>query len=400
MKKISRILLLSIFVCLLLGQLGRLTLTSQLAFYFHDFLIIIFILLNLPAIFSCLRPHLSTVRFWLLVFLAIFVIFLPWFLQPIFPFVALIYTLRLSAYLTFLLLVWHLRLFSSAEFSLLFLIFFLTFTCLGLGQYFLFPDARLLQYLGWDDHYYRLLGSWFDPAFSSLVFVFALIFIFFTRKKMKLLDDSLFFYFCLILFFIALVLTYSRSSYLALFVVTCLGLGQYFVHKKNFLFLSAKKWFLPIFLFSSFMIVALVFLTFRFPSDSTNLLRFNSISIRGQMFLAQLNSLSFQDWLIGKGLFVPLAINSPSVNSSLVGLRQVAAFPDNFILLLISFFGLPLALLSLFYLWRLLAYLWHQQLFCFYLFVALLVNAQFNQSFFQPFLFLLTGLLLTSFYYK
>ena len=77
------------------------------------------------------------------------------------------------------------------------------FLCLGLLQYFLLPDVRFLAYLGFDDHYYRLIGSFLDPNFSGLILAILVI-----LSPWPLLVVPL----------IALVLTFSRASFLALAV--------------------------------------------------------------------------------------------------------------------------------------------------------------------------------------
>ena len=77
------------------------------------------------------------------------------------------------------------------------------FLCLGLLQYFLLPDVRFLAYLGFDDHYYRLIGSFLDPNFSGLILAVLV-----TLSSWPLLVVPL----------IALVLTFSRASFLALAV--------------------------------------------------------------------------------------------------------------------------------------------------------------------------------------
>ena len=38
----------------------------------------------------------------------------------------------------------------------------------GIGQYLLFPDARILFWIGWDDHLFRAFGSVLDPLFYGL----------------------------------------------------------------------------------------------------------------------------------------------------------------------------------------------------------------------------------------
>lgn len=44
----------------------------------------------------------------------------------------------------------------------------LTWLGIGIGQYLLFPDTRMLFYLGWDDHLFRAFGSVFDPLFFGV----------------------------------------------------------------------------------------------------------------------------------------------------------------------------------------------------------------------------------------
>ena len=79
---------------------------------------------------------------------------------------------------------------------------------LGLGQYLLFPDIRGLFPLGWDLHYYRVVGTLLDPGFIGLIFVFTLVYLIFNNfPKITW-----------ILTYVALALTYSRASYLAFFI--------------------------------------------------------------------------------------------------------------------------------------------------------------------------------------
>ena len=107
------------------------------------------------------------------------------------------------------------------------------FMTIGLLQYFLLPDTRFLTYIGFDDHYFRLIGSLLDPNFTGLVLVI-----------FTLLVPKLFFLFPLL----ALALTFSRASFLALAVsllylavvkkqfrllllILILGIALYFVPK-------------------------------------------------------------------------------------------------------------------------------------------------------------------------
>lgn len=83
---------------------------------------------------------------------------------------------------------------------------------LGVLQYLFLPDTRILYTFGWDDHLYRLIGVFFDPGFTGLMFVLGFILISF-RKKLQWLRP---------LFIIGTMLTYSRASIVALVVAIVL----------------------------------------------------------------------------------------------------------------------------------------------------------------------------------
>jgi len=75
---------------------------------------------------------------------------------------------------------------------------------IGLLQYLFFPDMRFLKNLGFDDHYYRLIGSFYDPNFIGAVFCG--LSLYFLSSKKYLLSLPL---------IGLLALTFSRASYLA-----------------------------------------------------------------------------------------------------------------------------------------------------------------------------------------
>ena len=79
----------------------------------------------------------------------------------------------------------------------------------GLTQYVLFPDLTQLKWLGWDDHYYRLAGTILDPGFTGILLVLTAFLALETKltRKVKLVAVSM--------PVAALLLTYSRASYLA-----------------------------------------------------------------------------------------------------------------------------------------------------------------------------------------
>jgi len=82
----------------------------------------------------------------------------------------------------------------------------------GFVQYFLWPNLKPLETLNWDPHYYRLVSTFLDPGFAGLILVLALVILInllFEKKRNRwlILAGAI--------VYIALVLTHSRSSYLA-----------------------------------------------------------------------------------------------------------------------------------------------------------------------------------------
>ncbi len=163
--------------------------------------------------------------------------FLPWFLKPLvlfliaaaFSFVlsifffknlfwitGFLYLFRLFAYLSFCIVLWNLLITDKLSRELLFncLLIISAFAgFFGWIQYLFLPDLRALKYLGWDDHLYRMVGTFLDPGFLSGILVFGAL-----GALSKVLIKKDFRYLGVFLFFlITLAFTYSRAGYLALF---------------------------------------------------------------------------------------------------------------------------------------------------------------------------------------
>lgn len=81
------------------------------------------------------------------------------------------------------------------------------FSTLCLFQYLFFPDMRYLKNLGFDDHYFRLIGSFYDPNYTGAVL--AGIALYFVGKSKMIYSLP---------FIGLLALTFSRASYLAFLV--------------------------------------------------------------------------------------------------------------------------------------------------------------------------------------
>jgi O-antigen ligase len=142
-------------------------------------------------------------------------------------FVGFLYFARVVAYfylykLSYNIVKKDLRLKETIFNSLLFVSFAV---CLfGWIQYFFYPDLTSLKYLGWDDHLFRLVGTFLDPGFTSLIIVFGGL-IAFIKKK----------YWLFIFFAATLAFTYSRAGYLA-FAISLLVAALVFKRFKTFLF--------------------------------------------------------------------------------------------------------------------------------------------------------------------
>lgn len=78
---------------------------------------------------------------------------------------------------------------------------------LGIIQYLFLPDIRPLKEFGWDDHLGRLVSTFLDPAFTGILLVLSIL--------LAVSSGNIIIGFLLLL---PLVLTYSRSSFLALIV--------------------------------------------------------------------------------------------------------------------------------------------------------------------------------------
>jgi O-antigen ligase len=108
---------------------------------------------------------------------------------------------------------------------------------LGWIQYWLFPDLTVLKEIGWDDHLFRLVGTFLDPTYTGILICFGALLSFAKfqeTKKIKMLAVFL-------LNVFALAFTYSRASYLAFLV----GLGALIMYRRK---IKVPLIILPVFL--------------------------------------------------------------------------------------------------------------------------------------------------------
>ena len=221
----------------------------------------------------------------------------------------------------------------------------------GLIQYFLFPDTRFLYNLGWDEHYYRLIGTFFDPNFTGIFLVLTLILLWPSPVS--------------IVPFVALLLTYSRSSYLAFLVIIVFHLRR----RKLLLLVACSLW-----------LVALLSLP-RPGGEGVKLERLFSITNRLDSMQQGLR-LFTQHPVFGVGFNLLRYQQNNLVSHSGAGI-------DNSFIFLLATTGLP----------GLLAYLWllkRQLKSNAYFLVPILVHSLFNNTLFYAPVMLWLWLLLAS----
>ena len=142
--------------------------------------------------------------------------------------IGLLYLLRLIAYFYFLIYVWNFA--KTKEDRSLLINSLLSLSIIssffGWIQFFWFPSMAPFFTFGWDEHLFRLVGTFLDPTFLGLIIVFGLLITMHRYIVIPKKTDLAIILFLLI----SLAFTYSRGSYLAFFAGS-LMLGIF--HKKT-----------------------------------------------------------------------------------------------------------------------------------------------------------------------
>lgn len=356
-----------IFALLLsLGQLQRIQVSNNIAFYLHDCLIVAFLLKELFSAIVQRKKILEKVKkinkkTKKNVCIAIFYLLLSWMaaiLAGNFDGRAILYLVRFVAYGSFVYLL-EKRLNHQSK---LWRIISFNILVLGFVQYFLWPDLRFLIYEGYDDHYYRLVSTILDPAFTGLIFVLNLNYYLLQKKKNWPL---------LILFALALLLTYSRSSYLAFLLSSFLLL----LSRKD---INNKKLILALLIV---FLISIPFLPKKSGGDGVNLLRTNSVQARLSNDQEILHSMNTREWILGRGMFVP---NNNRQSSDKIA--NHAHFADNLLVFMVSNLGILGSGVLLFFTWKWIKNLKLEKLI---LLSSFAVHAMFNNDLTQSFALLI-----------
>ena len=270
-KQITKYLIIALILSLGFGQLLRFELFS-VPIYLHDVFVVLALALLVPNFVMKYKVRNFVSPIWLMLFLFALAISSLRALT-IYPLSSLLipslYMLRLLVYLLLFFVIRQ----SKVQLPLkYFYISALVSLCIGLLQYFLMPDMRWAQYLGWDDHLSRLTLPHFDPTFTAVMFGLALLTI-----QLKS-------WYVTFLLSLSILLTYSRSVWLSL-VVTAM------------LFIKNKK----VLLLSSILVLVSIYMLPQKFGEGTNLLRTYSISSRFSTDIAYIQKYKW-DFLIGRGM--------------------------------------------------------------------------------------------------
>lgn len=150
--------------------------------------------------------------------------------------VAALYLVRLGFYYSLLLVIPFFSVRNKEKIQLYMLFVGGVIVLFGYIQLFIYPDMRPLMYLGWDDHYYRMVSTFLDPNFVGIFYVLYFLFLLdFGIKMFKTLSTKvkIGLSFMILVTFLAIFLTYSRTALLALLI----SLGVYLFVAKQLRFL-------------------------------------------------------------------------------------------------------------------------------------------------------------------
>jgi hypothetical protein len=151
-----------------------------------------------------------------------------------------LYLIRFIAYFALFILTWNEVISGRIKRPLLFnsLILASVFTAVyGWIQYIFVPKFRLLKILGWDDHLFRLAGTFLDPGFTGIILVLGALLclqnILAKKDKFSVLSFAF--------LTISIAFTYSRAAFIAYFVGIAVTL---FLAKKTKLILVIMSLFI------------------------------------------------------------------------------------------------------------------------------------------------------------
>ena len=311
-----RVLLLVLAGLMGLGQLQKIQLNDVSALYYHDFVIVAVVIVLLPFLKKTSKWAIKKkwvqwfIRFVAIVAISLSVAFI------IHPFqtwiVGLLYFGRLVLYSLFCLSLISLvreRLVQRSEILGMTLASTTLIAAAGLLQYVVIPDVRGLRFTGWDDHYFRVVSTLLDPSFTGIILLIGfLISLQYLMKK-----KSTHIVLIAIVHFAALLLTYSRASFIALGAALIFLALQYISLRKGVFYISCLG-------------VIGIFLLPRPASEGARLERLSSVRARVVNTVHGIQKLSPTTLLIGNGWYLT---NADRQSNNTISFISHSSSPDN-----------------------------------------------------------------------
>lgn len=389
-------ILIALFAILPLGQLSRVQIFPDVAVYIHDFLIVVWIgityktgLSILTRFWRVLQNRAFQKKYWLeLLFKGWVILGMLLAVVLTHDFVPLLYAARIAIYGYFAYTI-------AAKFSqhqLYLRSALLTsgiwYWWLAVVLYVLMPDLRFLWLYGWDEHYYRMTGTLFDPGFTGMLCILVLLIIWSLRRHLhRWLIIPV--YFALIA---GVLLTYSRASYLTLAVVA-LGIGAQRYSQSSFFAKNTKKH-LALAAVASLVLLVVYILAPKPGGEGINLLRTSTITARLSTAQQALTHQEGYHWLVGRGLFSAPAFSGYQANTKVT---SHARMPDNLFITLLTQTGVVGLGMGVVLLVKWLMHFWRVKPEVALALLAVVIHSQFNNTLLQPFVLLYLVLFVASY---
>ncbi|NCN06438.1 MAG: hypothetical protein GW946_01165 [Candidatus Pacebacteria bacterium] len=234
---------------------------------------------------------------------------------------------------------------------------------IGSLQYLFLPDTRFLQILGWDDHYYRAIGSMLDPNYLGIILLLTLANLWTWTKKLRpeiILAGTL-------VLSMTIAATFSRASFLA----TAVFLASQAVSKRLLVVLTT-------------LVLILTIVVLPKPTgEGVNLLRSSTITSRidNDKAIIQTQKQPMKV-LFGTGLFSSTRQTTLENKSMDHGLQA-----NNIFIFLYQSIGVVGMLLLAPALVKGIRSIYKKEPIIAYALAAIFIHAQFNNTFFEPIVF-------------
>lgn len=278
---------------------------------------------------------------------------------------------------------------SSTTFWLGIFSFFGLLIYFGILQYLVLPDTRFLFFLGWDDHYYRMISTLLDPGFTGIIYclgyVLTTVWLIknsadYLKNPTRLSRFSLHSVNILSgLTVLGTLLTYSRASYVALLIsIILIGITTWKTQKKIFW----KN------LFFALIFLAAIPLLPRPGGEGVKLERTSTITSRTEYMETALQSIQTpKDIIIGQGIFVQPAPDTSHYSESINHSKQA----DNWLILLLTGTGGVGTIIILTIITQIVYISYKAKNFIWIGVLTVLAHGLFNASITYPFVLLILG---------